>query len=401
MLKTFKIRNFKSILDETFSFEYAEDKAPNGYKDLPEIAFIENQKGARVVPLLMVFGANAAGKSNLINAVQVFQKVIKEGINATYYRQGGVFGSIEQSQYFPNKLNTKYNSTYFEVDFFIGNDEYVYSLEYNAVQIVSEELYRNKRIVFSIKGADCLNFENIVNKEYGVSDVKNVFQVECCSGKNQIKSFLNKIVGKYPGLAETLSKAQDYLFNKIYAPQAISYIPKDDNALQAISEIITRLDIDITRIERDKKYDGSTKFISYHKDINGNEIPFDFDKDESAGTNFLLHRLVCALSALETGSALFIDEIDMSLHPLLVDEIIKMFKSKESNSNNAQLIITAHNPYILENKTIRVSEVAFANKTLKNGTRLKYLYQFDDVRNSTDFVKRYLEGRLTGIPLVY
>jgi recombinational DNA repair ATPase RecF len=49
--------------------EYKENKASNNYKKLPAITFVENSKGTRFVQLLMLFGANTSGKTNLIGAM--------------------------------------------------------------------------------------------------------------------------------------------------------------------------------------------------------------------------------------------------------------------------------------------------------------------------------------------
>jgi AAA15 family ATPase/GTPase len=306
----------------------------------------------------------------------------------------------------PNKLNRKYDSTLFEVDFFIDDKEYIYAIDYDGKRIKREELKQNGKIIFSVvvnaaNNEYALNFEKMSSRQYPSNELKKVFEVECCENAFQIKSFLNKIVDKYPGLNPALNEVKKYLLSQMNASQAISYLPTDNDTLKKISDIITRLDIDINRIERDARFELDTRFISYHKDISGEEVAFDLYENESQGTKILFHRLTVILDVLEKGGTLFIDELDRSLHPFLIDEVVKMFKAKDTNPNNAQLIITTHSPYILENKTLRVSEVGFVNKTLNDGTTLCYLSEFDDIRNTTDFVKRYLDGRLTGVPLVY
>ena len=94
MLSYFKIRNFKSILDVTVDFSYAEGKAPNNYEQLNTIPFLEVDKKNRFVPCMAFYGANASGKSNIIEALYVLKLIIKKGINRKYR---------------PNKLNNKYN----------------------------------------------------------------------------------------------------------------------------------------------------------------------------------------------------------------------------------------------------------------------------------------------------
>ena len=430
MLKSFKIRNFKSILDEIISLDYAEKKAPNGYKALPILPFLENVKGDRLIPLLMIFGANASGKTNLVEGIQVFKKVLHNGIDGNY---------------FPNKLNPKYSSTRFEIHFSTEKDIYLYTLDYNAKCILEESLSQGETTLFSIKTTidtqaeggkeryeTKTDFKNIVQEGYGIPELLRVFEVECFyDDERQVKSFLWKIVDKYPGLNSSLREAKEHLSNKITGtmsnnlhPSTIKWLTtgKEDayekKLFKKISDAITRLDIDITHFKvetvqtknsRFRIEDGriiqtkptEDKIFTYHKDVWGEEVPFDFLKEESAGTKRLFGLLAMLFVALEEGRTVFVDELDSSLHPFLVSYLIDLFKNKETNTTNAQLIITTHNPYALEQNSIRISEVAFTNKTLRSGTQLKYLYQFEDIRNTTDFVKQYLEGRLTGIPLIY
>ena len=113
MIKSFTIQNFKSILDLTLDFTYDEGKAPNGYKEMETLPFLEIKRSIkehklnktaikkeviRTVPSLALYGANAAGKSNIIQALSVMEEVIGKGIENTYK---------------PNKLNKKYDYTVF------------------------------------------------------------------------------------------------------------------------------------------------------------------------------------------------------------------------------------------------------------------------------------------------
>ena len=66
MLSAFKIKNFKSILDLNLDFKFDEGKAPNGYKELDTVVFLEPKRNNRYIPCLSIYGANASGKTNII-----------------------------------------------------------------------------------------------------------------------------------------------------------------------------------------------------------------------------------------------------------------------------------------------------------------------------------------------
>ena len=70
MLSLFKIRNFKSILDMTVDFRYKEGKAPNNWQEMPRRPFLEINKNNRFVPVMALYGANASGKTNVIEALK-------------------------------------------------------------------------------------------------------------------------------------------------------------------------------------------------------------------------------------------------------------------------------------------------------------------------------------------
>ena len=78
MIETFQIRNFRSILDLTVDFRYGEGSAPRHYLEHDSWAFLQagNDKKSRFVPVLAIYGANAAGKSNIVNAFLNFHQVL-------------------------------------------------------------------------------------------------------------------------------------------------------------------------------------------------------------------------------------------------------------------------------------------------------------------------------------
>jgi hypothetical protein len=82
-------------------------------------------------------------------------------------------------------------------------------------------------------------------------------------------------------------------------------------------------------------------------------------------------------------------------------EIVRMFKDKRYNTSNAQLIFTAHNTDIMEQDMMRISEIGFVNRTMKNGTTFSRVSDFKGIRNVTNFRKQYLEGIFSGIPYPY
>lgn len=196
----------------------------------------------------------------------------------------------------------------------------------------------------------------------------------------------------------------------------------EDAALKEITDVVRRLDIDITAIEIIKKElieneenpssvtqtnsetgaKHSLLITATHKDASGQPTLLDFIKHESAGTQRLAGLVGMVLHALKTGGILLVDELECSLHPLLMREIVMLFKTRRNNPKGAQLIFTTHNTDILDDAILRVSEIALVKKTLANGTLVRRLVDLkkdgEDIRNVTNFRKQYLAGFYSGIP---
>ncbi|BAG13967.1 AAA family ATPase [Candidatus Endomicrobiellum trichonymphae] len=401
MLSFFRIQNYRSILNMKVDFSYAEGKAPNNYQDFLKTPFLEispKDKRNRFIPCMSIYGANASGKTNIIIIYNLI--VVKSNI---------------QDFYFPNRLNNKYNSTIFELEFFIGSAKFKHFIEYDHIEIKKESLLKNDKIIYEIDNTLCgnerYNFNAVTNEQYNDEKIKNILSVECSEKIENVylqkRVFMSVIAQQYSGLNEDIRTAfkECYCNMSIYKSNNITkgmlrllnnFLNKPNeneyvkDIFDKVSNIIHKFDIDILRIApttkhieiKDKKlkdyYENFPERIpsfdpdkgtvrrdfiySYHEDIDGQEIVFDMKRDESKGTNVLFGLITTILLAFDRGSILAIDELDNSIHPLILEKIIEMFKSKEYNKKNAQLIFTIHCADILDMDILRVSEVALINK---------------------------------------
>ena len=103
---------------------------------------------------------------------------------------------------------------------------------------------------------------------------------------------------------------------------------------------------------------------------------------------------------LKGGKTLFIDEIDKSLHPILVKYIINMFLDSNMNKNGAQLICNTHDTNLLDLDMFRRDEILFTDRDNKTG--ISELYKLSDFspRKDENIEKAYLLGRFGAIPFV-
>ncbi len=439
MFSFFRIRNFRSILDMTVNFSFAEKRAPAGFAESETVFFIEPKKRVRLVPVLALYGSNASGKSNVLMALHTFRECVLSGIEGKFH---------------PDKLHPAQDaSTVFEASFVVDGKGFIYEFAYDRDEIRHESLSVDGVPVFSTDtGTGC--FDALATSAYPASRLNEIFRVECNTPKHkQTASFLSVIGKRYPGLSPLLTAVYDYIDedivvfaeNDIHLSRGMdrlaAVLEKTDDpdpvktAFGRITELLESLDIHISRMEMNRRrvlldkdpharnyLDVDPDFLlrltsfekegerivlntdrirSFHQDIDGQEVEFDFATEESSGTQIVAGLLGVFLAALETGGVVAVDELDRSLHPLLLIELIRLFKDRRYNSRGAQLVFTVHNTDILDADLLRVSEVGIVSKTLKDGSTLTRISDFKRIKHVGNLRKPYLTGRFSGIPFPY
>ncbi len=426
MLSFLRMKNFMSVAEATLNFSFAEGKAPNGYRESSNIIFCEPAKKQRLVPVMAIYGPNASGKTNIIRAIYALRKI--------------ALGSKAANFYSPNRLLMPSDPMTLTCGFCVGNRSFVYDVTISYAGITEEALSCDGIDVFRIAGGQC-HFDGLTTTQVYTADrVQEIFQMECMrEGGNQNKSFLSRLGDDYWKLSDVATVAHRYLSameiytqNKIpmfFGIEKIQNISKDtfDNSLAEVVGHLRQFDISIEGLRVDQKeFESIQQYVndqlfsqaddiqkashgpgvvakvirSFHKDIDGNLVKFHFS-EESDGTKILAGLLGVVLSVLKKGGVLVIDELDRSLHPYILEKLVCMFKDKDYNQKNAQLVFSAHDTDLLDTDTVRMSEVAIADKTMRKGTSITRIAEFEGVRNVTNFRRQYLLGTFGGIPHPY
>ena len=106
----------------------------------------------------------------------------------------------------------------------------------------------------------------------------------------------------------------------------------------------------------------------------------DADQIKSMGTLRLISIMPYILVALSHGSVLVVDELDASLHPMIIMNIISLFHNNEVNTKHAQIIFNTHNPIFLNNRLLRRDEIKFFLED--KVTKSSCLYSLSDFRTN-------------------
>jgi uncharacterized protein len=130
----------------------------------------------------------------------------------------------------------------------------------------------------------------------------------------------------------------------------------------------------------------------------GNPVDLDIS-DESNGTQLLFRTAGAWLNALLNGEIMLVDEIETSLHPLLIRFLIGRFHSKTINQQKAQIIFTTHNTSILSGEMFRRDQIWFVEKGEDNATKLYPLSDFSP-RKDEVLDRWYMRGRYGALPII-
>lgn len=126
-------------------------------------------------------------------------------------------------------------------------------------------------------------------------------------------------------------------------------------------------------------------------------------RDESEGTRLWLDLLPELIASLGSGRTLVIDEVDTSLHPLLVRKLVGLFRDPATNVSRAQLLFTTHDAFLLApiagEPGLDRDQVWFVEKHTDGASDLYPLTDFKP-RNEHNLARHYLGGSYGAIPVL-
>lgn len=404
MLLYFAFQNYGSFHEEAVL-----DMRATAYTGHEE--FVLRTEKERVLPVAAIYGANASGKSTVIDAYETMSDFVLtstkmgDNIDTPLGSARGILGD----QYNPFLLNehSRTAPTTFKCAMLIDGIRYTHSFSYDKNGIVEEQLTTK-----SVKPR---------------ARTKVLYTL--CDGKFTAK---HKELAKWCSLFEGLDRSSLFLtfLNSKKTPEAMQYFKAvlssktldvtdlcrkkelldgfssvyatSDDSKHFINDILSKIDPCVLRteiIEREK-IEGDQKGKEYfammvHKGTD-REVSFSIER-ESAGTKKVYTLGIWLFLSLRYGSPCLIDELDARLHPMVLEYIISLFHNPETNKAQGQLIFTTQNPVILNHRKMRRDEIWFTTKKAGEST-LYSLADVNGVRFDADYEKNYLQGNYGAIP---
>jgi uncharacterized protein len=411
MLIEFRVTNYRSLRDEQLlSLVASKDKSltySNTY-----------DSGLKVAPRLLrsavIYGQNAGGKSNLIKALQYMRGVVIE--SASIMQPGQTF-NVQ-----PFRLDSDSGSlpTEFDITFMLNGVRHQYGFSISAERVVNEYLLVYKAF------KPQLWFDRSYNETTKEYDYKPTTFLK---GQKSLWESATRPNSLFLSMAVQLNSEQlrpifDWFNNQLIifnelsplnSQQSIEMLKTTEGKV-AIKHFLTAADISIADIElvtrrqsvlamhadfvggkhelKNEEQD-VTELLFHHETASGKAV-FGLG-DESTGTRNLLFLIGPILEMVKRGVTLIIDELDTSLHPLLVRKLIELLHSQETNPKGAQLIFSTHDTSLLDPDLFRRDQIWFVEKMKDQSSNLYPLSDFS-VRKNEWLEKGYLAGRYGALP---
>lgn len=414
MIIEFSVKNYRSIKDlQTLSLIAAPIKSKNQGLDTNNL--IQVSEKLSLLKSVAIYGANGSGKSNLVKALITMFTFIEKSF------QDDEVGKRIFEPFAFDKYSLQ-EATFFQLIFICDQVKYRYGFEVLQNIVVSEWLFgtpgKKEVYFFTREGSKIQINEDKFEEGKGLVDKtssNNLFLNVCkaFNGKvsKQIFDYFRFRIGISAGVNDTAFRESTLTMMKdsVIKQQIISLLNEADFGIQDISN---------KRITSDELSNGSTgelrkkvanetwEFLLSKRPVfneNGEIVgsrELLMDSQESDGTLKFFNYSGAILDALNDGGALFLDEFDARLHPLLTKKIVEMFNSPIINKNGAQLVFVTHDTNLLDNSLLRRDQIYFTEKNKLSETVFYSLVDFKGVRNDASYEKDYINGKYGAIPFL-
>ena len=415
MLLEFKVENYKSFLEEvTFSMVAAPKQSGLDYSLLKE-----KVKGKLIKGLSssVIYGPNAAGKTNIIGAIDVLRAIIIRGNIRNSEEKNFPNAAAAALELIPNNRLTearpvKFSITFlekklqikYEISMDLGkflDEEYCREITEERLNVNGEDIFVRSEdlMIGNLKGIeDYLSDINGHNKENVMGIARNSLNKDELFLTNGFKLIFSQklvklIVDWFTDKCMAIYRADTIQLIKRFADpkKKAVYVERTTNQAAEVFGINSNA---LGYVVSDD--DSEAKLYSIFKNAeNEKNMAIVSEIFESYGTIRFINMFPLVIKAIMTGGTLIVDEFDASIHPMALMSIINIFHNDEINIHHAQLIFNTHNPIFLNSNLFRRDEIKFVERDDDNHYSTLYtLASFGTagekgVRKHEDYMGKY------------
>lgn len=396
MIQEFQVSNFYSIREKvSISF------LPSSDDKMLDYYTYEVKPGLRLLKLGIIYGANASGKTTILEAISFFRDFMVT-------RPDDKLKGIEFYPFMLDNESCKKNS-FMEMSFFIDGEKYVLSCEFNGQLVISERLivYTSSRPTLMYKrdysketGHSAITFGSKIGlskksqRAIEGNTINNCSVMAAVGQSNIEKSRLDKVYKYFSNnLLEMLSpgmSVMDYVKTQLRN--------SSDNTVKSfLLQVLKASDFNIVDfyISKNAGMASSEDLIFMHSGDGGD---FNLNEElESAGTKRFLGMSVILYRLIHQNCFFPIDEVETSIHYELFSYFIKVFLANSDGSS--QLLMTTHDINLLDEDFIRRDVIWFTVKDTAGATSIKRL-SASGLHKTMSVYNAYRQGKLVELPFL-
>ncbi|MDA9918305.1 ATP-binding protein [Erythrobacter sp.] len=415
----FTVSNFRSIRDEvTLSMNGGRYRETTEGSRSIKTGFTQFPCALRAAA---IYGANASGKSSLIGGIDFLQRLVSHSARD---EEGNLLSSLPVCK--ATLDHGKVQSSLFEINFVEHETQYTYGVLASRSQILEEWLHAKTK-----KGRTREVFSRTLEGETYEWSFSSIF-----SSKKMASTWSNATRDNALFLStaiqlnsEELKPVHSWLTSRLRLITPSNHIGHlvtskhllDENGdydallelLQAADPSITGVKVEVSEVDeseylsmfseeiRSRLLESSQARLDYevkvtHKVPGCDEYVLDIE-DESDGTQIIYKYAAPFLQSLDHNFVVIVDELDRSLHPLLLERFVAIFTEPFDDSTEAQIIFTTHDSALLSTDVIHRDQIWFVDNVGMNGSNLIPLSDFKP-RKDDPLQKIYLQGRYKAVP---
>lgn len=334
--------------------------------------------GDKFVNIIGLFGGNAAGKSNIIKAIDFCRNLV---LYSHLNNEGTHF------DFQPFKFREESPSE-FSINFVTEGIEYEYSFQVLKDKVLSESLfyYPNKR------RAHVFTRSNTTDYVFRKGSISRPAEVEANTGSQTL--FISRASSMNRAIPQTVFR---FFLNGIRIGTGDFDLSKTQiQAIELNKEMLLKAlevgDSDIVDFRINEYVPGHFSIQTFHKE--NPSLPFNFDKEESDGTKRLFFILLMLIQTASADTTIFFDEFDLKLHFRLAEFLLDAVRA----SGKSQLVFTSHNPALINRNSMRDEQIVFVTKLPDGQSEFVPLSDFEGANKIKDIQTAYLQGRFDGVP---
>ena len=404
MIVNFAVKNYKSFHQQV-NMSLLASALKETYV-LPAQAATKDIYGLPILPVAAIFGANASGKSNLIDAMAMMKFHIQ-----TSLAKDNVINKI-QVEPFQLSTESRKEPTEFEISFVVEQKLFRYGFLADKDRVFEEWLYekelkeRSKEKELFYRQEDTLNYHATLFKVGKVIQEQRLAKesVLILTLGYQLNDDLAKTV---MGWFINFNVLEGHQYDG-YQGFSLRQIEEQSEIAGEMKELIRFADTGIQKLSTATIFN-NPEVLAHHAVFDGqgqavDEYMFILDKQESEGTKKFFDLSGPVLNSLKYGKVLVVDELDAQLHPNLMEKLVQMFQDRRINTKGAQLIFAGHNTNVLSAHLLRRDQVWITEKNKYGATQLYSIAEYKSTkgkaRNKEAIEQNYLDGKYGGVPFL-